>query len=196
MLDLEQGKYLVKLAREAIELYVRTGETKSPEMGDDWLTKHKGVFCTLNTHPSGELRGCIGLPYPDRPLVEAVIESAISSTQDPRFPPLTSGELDKITVELSILTVPEQIKVDKPEDCLFEIKRGRDGLILEYGPYRGLFLPQVWEQLPEPTQFLSNLCYKAGLFNPNAWKDREAKLFRFRAQIFREKDPHGEVEEE
>jgi hypothetical protein len=188
-LDLEKGKKLVRMAREAIEVYVCTGKSKNPE---DEFNELREVFCTLKTYPEGELRGCVGLPYPDRPLSEAVLEAAISSTRDPRFPPFSLDELDKTTVELSVLTPPEEIKAP---DRLSQIEKSRDGLILEYGCNQGLFLPQVWEELPTPEEFLSHLCYKAGLSDPNAWKDKEARLYRFQAQIFSEKEPRGEIEE-
>jgi hypothetical protein len=188
-LQLDQGKKLVKIAREAIETYVCTGKGKNPEPEFNEL---RGVFCTLNTYPGGELRGCIGLPYPDRPLSEGILEAAISSTKDPRFPPLNLDELGRITVEVSVLTPPEEIKAPDP---LSQIKKGRDGLILKHGRNQGLFLPQVWEELPTPEEFLSHLCYKAGLPDPDAWKDKEARLYRFQAQIFSEKEPGGEIEE-
>jgi len=201
-LNLEQGIYLVKLARNTIEEYLQTGKVAyGVEVKEAFpeLKEPRGVFCTLNTFPEKQLRGCIGLPYPEKPLLEAVREAAISSTRDPRFPPLAKEELNKVTVELSILTQPELIRVSSPEEYLEKIEPGKDGLILRYKEPRsgaisqGLFLPQVWEELPQKEEFLSNLCYKAGIWNPKAWKHPNAELLRFRVQVFEEETPRGEI---
>jgi uncharacterized protein (TIGR00296 family) len=157
-----------------------------------------GVFVTLNSHRKGSkrLRGCIGLPYPTTPLVKAVIEAAISAaTQDPRFPPVTPEELDHITFEVSVLTPPERVSVEKPTDYPSKIKVGRDGLIIERGYSKGLLLPQVpveWNWNEE--QFLCQCSMKAGL-SPDAWLMKDTKIYMFQAIIFEEASPKGKIEQ-
>lgn len=185
MLTEEQGSFLVKFARQTIASFVRHRETNLPKKYPKEMDELRGVFVTLEKN--GELRGCIGLPYPEKPLIDAVRDASCSAARDPRFPPLTEKELDRITIEVSVLTVPEQIRFKTPEELLEKIEPGKDGLILKKGWTSGLFLPQVWEQLPDKLSFLGNLCYKAGLSDPNCWK--KAEIFRFRVQAFKEKKP-------
>ncbi|MEE9224169.1 MAG: TIGR00296 family protein, partial [Thermoplasmata archaeon] len=112
-----------------------------------------------------------------------------------RFPRLTSEELDRVTIEVSILTSPEQIEVSKATEYPKRIKIGNDGLIVEKGPYRGLLLPQVAvERKWNEEEFLSQTCMKAGL-PPDAWLDKDTKIFKFNSRIFGEISPGGEVEE-
>lgn len=193
MLTLEEGKSLVKLARRAMETYLRSGkELPAPKVAK--LREPLGVFVTLNRR--GKLRGCIGHPLPRLPLVEAVIDSAISSaTRDPRFPPVKPEELPELEVEVSVLTKPEKIEVKNPRDYPKSIVIGRDGLIVEWSGYAGLLLPQVpveWGWDAE--EFLSQACMKAGL-TPDYWLRRDVRISKFSAQVFREKSPGGEVEE-
>ena len=140
------------------------------------------------------MRGCIGYPYPTTPLVQAVIESAISSaTQDPRFYPLSLSELDNVVFEISVLTPPQLIEVKKPSEYLTKIMVGKDGLIVERGMFKGLLLPQVpveWEWDEE--EFLCQCCIKAGL-PPDCWLLKDAKISKFQAIIFEEEKPRVEV---
>lgn len=196
-LDIEEGKLLVKLAREAVEEYLKTRhKTKAPENIPEKLRQPCGVFVTINILTNGEkeLRGCIGYPYPTTPLIEAVIDSAISSaTQDPRFYPLSLDELDKVVFEVSVLTPPQLINVEKTSNYPNEIKVGKDGLIVERGIFKGLLLPQVpvewgWDE----EEFLCQCCIKAGL-PPDAWLLKDTKIYKFQAIIFEEEKPKGEV---
>ena len=115
MLSLEEGRLLVELARRTIEGYLRTGKKPPVSKVGAKLRERRGVFVTLTKY--GELRGCIGHPLPTLPLIEAVIDSAVSSAvQDPRFSPVTQDELPDIQVEVSVLTPPELIKVKDPRD--------------------------------------------------------------------------------
>ena len=121
MLTLEEGKFLVKLARQAIETYLTKGEELTAPRVSKKLLEPKGVFVTLTKND--ELRGCIGHPIPTLPLVNAVIDAAISSaTKDPRFPSVTKEELPVIKVEVSALTPPEVIKVENPREYPKKIK--------------------------------------------------------------------------
>jgi len=170
---------------------------KAPKDTPPKLMEHCGVFVTLNSlkHGRKELRGCVGFPYPTIPLAQAVIESAINSaTQDPRFYPVSLGELDHIVFEVSVLTPPQLIEVEKPMDYPSKVKAGQDGLIVERGPYKGLLLPQVpieWGWGGE--EFLSQCCLKAGL-GPDAWLLKGTKIYSFQAIIFHEVSPRGSVE--
>jgi AmmeMemoRadiSam system protein A len=184
------GEFLLRLAREAIEKYVKEGKIISPpERYPKDLDQKSGVFVTLHkvrTNGALELRGCIGLPYPHKRLIEGVIEAAVSATEDPRFLPLREDELEKIKIEVSVLSKPEELKVTSPEELLKKLKPKVDGLIIQKGIMSGLFLPQVWEEIPDKEKFLEALCYKAGL-RPDAWKDPSVKFYRFTVQIFKEK---------
>jgi len=196
-LSLEEGKFIVILARNAVKTYLETGRTvDAPENTPKKLFERCGVFVTINSVKNGDkkLRGCIGYPYPTSPLVEAVIDSAVNAaTQDPRFYPLSLSELGKVVFEVSVLTPPEAVEVENPGEYSAKIKVGEDGLIVEKGAYKGLLLPQVpveWEWCEE--DFLCQCCVKAGL-PPDSWLTKGAKIYKFQAIIFEEETPQGEV---
>jgi hypothetical protein len=196
-LSLEEGKFLIQLARSAVNEKLEKGKTvQPPKETPKKLFEQCGVFVTINSLRNGEkeLRGCIGYPYPTSPLVEAVIDSAINAaTQDPRFYPLTLKELSKVVFEVSVLTPPAPVEVKNPKEYLSKIKVGEDGLIVERGYYRGLLLPQVpieWGWCEE--EFLCQCCIKAGL-PPDSWLTKDAKIYKFKAIIFEEETPLGEV---
>jgi len=196
-LSLEEGKFLIELARSAVKEYLKTRNyVKPPENTPKKLFEQCGVFVTINKlrHGQKELRGCIGYPYPTNPLVEAVIDSAINSaTQDPRFYPLSLSELGEVVFEISVLTPPEVVEVKKPEEYVTKIKVGEDGLIVEKGIFKGLLLPQVpveWGWREE--EFLCQCCIKAGV-PPDSWLTKGTKIYKFNAIIFEEETPQGEV---
>jgi len=193
----EEGSFLVRLARKAVEEYLKNGKIIAvPKDVSPKLTEQCGVFVTLNSfnREKTELRGCIGFPYPTTPLTRAVIESAINSaTQDPRFPPVSLSELDHIVFEVSVLTPPQLVKVKKPTDYPQKIKVGQDGLIVERSYYKGLLLPQVpvewnWEE----EEFLCQCCMKAGL-SPDSWLLEGTKIYKFSCVIAQETTPKGEI---
>ncbi|MEM0379503.1 MAG: TIGR00296 family protein, partial [Nanopusillaceae archaeon] len=127
MYSLEDGKIFVKTARKVIENYLKTGKTIFPEEIKKYSEK-RGIFTTIKKYKNNELRGCIGFPYPIYPLWKALVLSAISAaTEDPRFEPLKLEELKEVIIEINILSEPELIKVDNPEDYVKNIKIGRDG---------------------------------------------------------------------
>jgi hypothetical protein len=196
-LALEEGEFLVKLARRAVENYLKN--KKIIIVQEDipaTLKEHCGAFVTINSVESGkhELRGCIGFPYPTHPLTQAVIESSISSaTQDPRFEPMNSQELAHAVFEVSVLTPPELIKLENPKNFCSEIKVGRDGLIIERSFQTGLLLPQVpvewgWDE----ETYLCQCCIKAGL-PPDSWLLKNTKVYKFQCVIARELTPNGKV---
>lgn len=190
MLTLDQGKVLVRMARHIIKCFVCNEEVEIKKR-EKWMDEKRGVFVTIHTYPENKLRGCIGLPYPEKPLHEALVEAALGAAQDPRFKPLEKSELEKATIEVSILSVPEEITFKDSEDLLKKISKG-NGLIIRYGPFVGLFLPQVWEEIPSKEEFLDHLCMKASL-PPGFWRERKVKLYKFKAQIFKETEPNGNV---
>ena len=196
-LNLEEGRFLVQLARKAVEENLKNRKRISlPQDVSKKLLHPCGVFVTISSvkHGGKELRGCIGFPYPTTPLVQAVIESSISSaTQDPRFYPLSLSELDNVVFEVSVLTPPQVIQVEKSSEYPSKIKAGEDGLIVEKGVSKGLLLPQVpveWKWNEE--EFLCQCCIKAGL-PPDCWLLKGTKIYKFQAIIFEEEKPRGEV---
>jgi uncharacterized protein (TIGR00296 family) len=192
MTTIDEAKKLIEIARKSISYAF---ENKRYEVKERIFEEKKGIFVTLLTYPEKELRGCIGIPEPILPLKKAIVEAAISSAfNDPRFPPLEKEELNQIIIEISILTKPELIKVKNPKEYLNEIKIGRDGLIVKKGFFSGLLLPQVATEYKwSVEEFLSQTCMKAGLM-PDAWLDKETKIFKFQAEVFCEKEPNGEIE--
>jgi len=194
----EEGEYLVKLAREAAETYLKKRETlKVPEGVSSKLKALCGVFVTINSVKgrAHQLRGCIGFPYPTTMLAQAVIESAISSaTQDPRFMPMRAEELDHVVFEVSVLTPPETVEVENPQEYCSKIKVGRDGLIVERTYCKGLLLPQVPVELNwDEETFLCECCVKAGL-PPDSWLLKGTKVYKFQAIIFEETSPNGKIQ--
>lgn len=193
----EEGAFLVKIARKAVEENLKDGRIISPpENVSPNLLEKKGVFVTINKVVDGEksLRGCIGFPYPVYPLIRAVIEASIeSATRDPRFPPMTMRELNQVVFEVSVLTEPKLIDVKSPNEYPSKIKIGEDGLIVERGFYKGLLLPQVpvewgWDE----EEFLCQCCMKAGL-SPDCWVMKGTKIYKFQCIIFEETSPNGIV---
>lgn len=188
MITPEEGEFLVKLARKSIESYLNQKKIIDiPADTPNKLKEEMGAFVTLTKN--GQLRGCIGYSEPVKPLVDAVIEVALSAAiQDPRFPPVTPDELDDIQVEVSVLTKPELIEVKNPREYPEKIKVSEDGLVVERNFMKGLLLPQVpveWKWDVE--EFLANTCTKAGLA-PNCWLDPETNIYKFQSQIFEEQD--------
>ncbi len=193
----EHGVFLVRLARRAIEKYIlEERKITPPDDTPEILREKAGVFVTLNRVIDGEeeLRGCIGYILPHLPLVEAVIDSAISAaTRDPRFAPVADYELDEIIVEVTVLTPPQKIEVGDPKEYLQKIEIGRDGLLLEWHGFGGTLLPQVpVEYNWDVKTFLEHLCMKAGL-PIDCWKWREVTIYKYQGVIFKEKKPRGEV---
>jgi uncharacterized protein (TIGR00296 family) len=193
----DDGAFLVRTARNTADEYVRHhNKPQVPVDTPDHLRKESGVFVTLNTlrENIATLRGCIGRPYPTQPLIEATIDSAVdAAVHDPRFPPVTSSELDSIIVELSVLTPPNKLDYSNPDELLNLVKVGRDGLIASRGMWRGLLLPQVpveWDW--DVKEFLQHTCNKAGL-PMNAWKEPDTEFMAFQAEIFGEVAPRGPI---
>jgi AmmeMemoRadiSam system protein A len=183
-MNTETGRTLIALARAAIAR--RLGEHASaPAANAAWLRAPGATFVTLMRE--GKLRGCIGTLEARRPLAEDVAENAVSAAfSDPRFTPLTRDELGDTEIEVSLLSAAEPLPVDDEAAVLAQLRPGIDGVIFEYGRHRSTFLPQVWEQLAEPAEFMAQLKYKAGL-PPDFWSD-DVKLARYTVSKWREAD--------
>ncbi|MGB6442613.1 MAG: TIGR00296 family protein, partial [Thermoplasmata archaeon] len=140
------------------------------------------------------LRGCIGFPLPVLPLRTALVQAALSAaTEDPRFPPVGAPELDALTIEVSVLSVPVPLRSAAPERRVEEVRVGRDGLIVDGYGTSGLLLPQVGpEQGWSAEELLDGTCEKAGL-PPGAWRDPKVRVRRFEAEVFAEQSPAGKV---
>ena len=171
-------RYLLGLARRAIESHLAGKGPLRETSPDPRLRSVRGAFVTL--HVDGELRGCIGYPLPVKPLDETVAEMAVAAaSQDFRFDALRAGELGRLKIEISVLSLPRA--VDDPS----EVEVGRDGIIITKGFNRGLLLPQVSvEQGWDRETFLRHGCIKAGL-RPDEWR-KGARIEVFTAQVFSE----------
>jgi uncharacterized protein len=194
LISLIEGTDLVCLARSAVEKYLQESVIIKP--GKETSEK-AGVFVTLNyVTPSRRefLRGCIGFLLPEKALYQGVIDAAIAAaTEDPRFPPLDVQELNNIVFEVSVLTPPQEIRVNNPADYRNEVEIGRDGLILQWRFGSGLLLPQVPVELNwDVEEYLANMCYKAGA-PPDVWIDPSSKLYKFQATVFKEVEPKRQI---
>jgi len=183
-IDEKNRQLLLKIARGSLEASVRGQHYKEPENIPADLKENRGCFVTLTVGEA--LRGCIGYIEPIMPLYNAVVDNAKNAAlSDPRFSPVTAVELDKITVEVSVLTVPQRLKIGGPDDILLKLRPEIDGVILEKNGRQSTFLPQVWEQLPDKIDFLRHLSLKAGL-GPDDWKSASYKIYQ--AEHFSEKN--------
>ena len=184
----EQGRALVQLARTAIQENLGVKAPMNPGLAsaikDEAFKTKTGTFVTLTI--GGELRGCIGSLEAHEPIAEGVKHNAVNAAfRDPRFSPLSKKELDKVHIEVSILTEPEPLKYSNADDLLKKLRPGIDGVIIRYGYAGATFLPQVWEQLPKKDEFLSHLCMKAGLPS-DAWKRSKLEVSTYQVQYFEE----------
>lgn len=181
----ERGEILLEIARAAISCALNV--PLSADESAPWLEEPAACFVTLTQH--GQLRGCIGSLQAHRSLLEDVKNNAVSAAlHDPRFMPLSARELDFTSIEISLLTPPAPMTFRDEDDALSRLKPGIDGVIFEFGHYRSTFLPQVWEQLSEPRQFMAHLKRKAGL--PDDFWDEKISLSRYCVTKFTEKH-HG-----
>jgi uncharacterized protein len=195
-LTVEQGTSLVRLARSAVERAVTSGAPVKPP-STAFLSEKRGVFVTLNVagvSGEGKLRGCIGFPYPVKPLGEATMQAAeAAATEDPRFEPVRKEELAGLEIEVSALTPPETISGGPRTELPSKVRIGTDGLIVSTSYTSGLLLPQVAVEFDlEADDFLSQTCMKAGL-PPDAWLSEGTEIKRFQAEIFAEETPSGNV---
>ncbi len=199
-LAFEEGVFLVRLARRAVEYYFETGRILEPPPDTPPRLRRPGAaFVTIQVYHSydvRELRGCIGYVKPVKPLAEAVIDVALQAAfEDPRFPPLRREELPVVTFEVSVLGPLEELPSD-PLERLQAFEIGRHGLVAQQGIFQGLLLPEVpVEYLWDEETFLAETCVKAGM-EPSCWLDPGTRFYRFSGRIWRERDPETKVVEE
>ena len=187
-----QGQVLVQLARQTI--MQELGKAVPPDesdsvhksLQDQCYQSYCGTFVTLKIND--RLRGCIGNLTANEPLSEGVRRNAVNAAfHDPRFPPLKNKELEKIDIEVSILTEPRPLEYVDGEDLISRLRVDIDGVIIRKGHASATFLPQVWEQLPDPEEFLGHLCMKAGL-SSDAWRTNKLDVLTYQVQYFEESE--------
>jgi len=184
----EDRKALLDLARRTIKETVASGRAPSVDESklSRQLTERKGCFVTLTE--GGQLRGCIGHILPEQPLYKAIMDTAEGAAlHDGRFPPVRADELDKLEIEISVLTPPEPLQFKSPQDLLNRLQPGKDGVILKVGRQMATYLPQVWEQIPDKADFMSSLARKAGL-PADAWKTQPAAVLIYHVEAFKESE--------
>ena len=185
-ISLDSKKILLKLARDVINY----GVVEQYKILKIILTEYpqellipKACFVTLNKNQ--QLRGCIGTLVARNPLVQEVVDSSFAAAfSDPRFPKVVLEELSSLKIYISVLTTPHRINFTSEQDLLAQLRPNIDGLILKAPGFVGTFLPSVWQQLPNPVDFLKNLKLKAGL-SINYWSDK-VEVLRYETEIFEE----------
>ncbi len=186
-LTLEERRQLLRLARMAVQ--AAAARREPPEIDPAGFTPRLfepgAVFVTL-TDRADELRGCVGALEAYQPLVEDVrAHAAAAATQDYRFLPVTPEEVDGLHIEISRLTAPQPLVYDRPEELVRHLRPGIDGLILRDGAHRATFLPQVWEKVDGPEDFLGHLCKKMGA-PANLWRKKKLEALTYQVEEFHE----------
>jgi AmmeMemoRadiSam system protein A len=199
-LTLEEGVFLTRLARRAVEEKLLNGNIITPPPNTPSKLLRPGMtFTTIESiTPTGgtTLRGCIGFLMPVYSLVESTIKSALEAAfNDPRFPPLSRDEIDHVVFEVSVLSLPQQLPPDKRREYPGMIKISRNGLIVERGWQVGTLLPVVpVEYCWDEETFLAETCLKAGM-PPDCWLDEHTSVKTYYGRVFREAEPHGRIYE-
>ena len=180
-MDKMDGRILLPIARAAIAREL--GAHQSCAEDAEWLRDPGACFVTLKL--DGRLRGCIGSLHARRPLLDDVKANALAAAfKDPRFRPLGLAELDRTAVEISLLSALEPLVCRDEAEALAQLQPGRDGVLFSYGYHQSTFLPQVWDEIADPIEFLASLRQKAGL-PPDFW-DPDVKLARYTVSKFSE----------
>lgn len=195
MLTDEEGSIAVRFAREIALSSIRNGSYSIPDIQLPKVFEEKaGAFVTALLLPDRRLRGCIGIPEPIYTLRQTLVNAAVDAVlSDPRFEPVREEEIEKLLIEVTVLTPPVLLSVRNPWELPMQVVVGRDGLIVERGRFRGLLLPQVAvEEGWDSEEFLENTCWKAGL-PQDAWMDMRTKVYVFQGEIFSEEQPGGNV---
>jgi uncharacterized protein len=185
-LNKTEQEILLKIAREALEKSIQG--KKLPEVKLDQLPpslqEDGASFVTLTIN--NRLRGCIGTLQAYQPLAKDVQEHAIAAAlQDFRFPSVQPAELPQIEIEISVLSPHQPLTYDSPENLIRRLRPGVDGVVLQDGFRKATFLPQVWDKLPKPEDFLSQLCLKMGATN-DLWRKKPLQVFTYQVQEFHE----------
>jgi hypothetical protein len=167
------GPALIAVARQAI---MSGAWPEAGEWSEPWLREPGASFVTLKIE--GALRGCIGSLEPRRALGDDVAHNGYAAAyRDPRFPPVSAGERSRLQVEVSVLSPHQPLAASSEREALAALRPGVDGVVLQYGSQGATFLPQVWESLPEPAEFLEHLRRKAGL--PGTFWHPDLRLSRY-----------------
>ncbi|MEE9513486.1 MAG: AmmeMemoRadiSam system protein A [Anaerolineales bacterium] len=154
----------------------------------DRLQQPGASFVTLTRN--GLLRGCIGTLKHEFSLAQdVVLRASAAATEDPRFPPLQADEIEDAEIEISVLTTPQPLEYNAPDDIPNLLVPGRDGVTIIHGRKKATFLPQVWEKVDGPEHFLSMLCQKARL-PAEAWKGGELEISTYRVESFHRSPPN------
>lgn len=184
MFDQAEKNFILRLARQSIEYYLRKQEKlfiSADLVPSEQLKEHRACFVTLELN--GNLRGCMGHLDPIQPLYLDVIDNAAAAAfQDTRFYPLTAAEFKDIIIEVSALTVPKPLEFTDWRGLKEKIRPGIDGVIIQRNSYGATYLPQVWEDLTNKEQFLSSLCLKAGLAADD-WKKSDTRVSTYQVEI-------------
>ena len=185
-LTLEEQQTLRRMAREAMTFRVK-GEALPPldvSSLTERLRADGASFVTLTMR--GELRGCVGALEAYQPLAEDVREHAVAAAlEDPRFPPVSERDLRAIQLEISRLTRPHPLEYKDAAELLSKLKPRVDGVILRDDMRRATFLPQVWKKIPQPDEFMDNLCYKVGA-NYDLWRKKHLEVLTYQVEEFHE----------
>jgi len=182
----DERHYLLTLARRAIEAATSGRPLPQPDTLQISALLHEPGACFVTLRKGGALRGCTGVLVARQPLAEEVLQTAAQTAlHDPRFAPVTLAESHQINIEVSVLTPPTRLQFQTPDELLQRIRPRVDGVTLRRGPYRATFLPQVWETIPDPSEFLSRLCEKMGL-PPNSWLQPGMEVEIYQVQEFAE----------
>jgi uncharacterized protein len=200
VLSRKERQAALRLARRALERALDPSTDLSPldplesELLPPAFDEKRGVFVTLRSYPSDELRGCIGYPLPVLPLRTALARAAVAAAlEDPRFAPVRAPELRSVSIETSVLSVPVVIEAPTPGQRVRSVRVGQDGLIVDGFGSSGLLLPQVAvEQGWTAEEFLNGASEKAGLPR-HAWRDSRVTVRRFEAEVFRESSPGSDL---
>ncbi|MGZ0078945.1 AmmeMemoRadiSam system protein A [Methylomonas sp. YC3] len=174
---------LLALARQSIAHGLQTGRPLPVDLDayPEELREIRATFVTLERR--GQLRGCIGMLEAVRPLAEDVAENAFAAAfRDRRFPPLAAGEVADLDLHISVLSPAVALTFLSEADLIAQLRPGIDGIILQESARRGTFLPSVWEDLPNPTEFLQHLKQKAGL--PAAYWSDKIQAYRYTTEMF------------
>lgn len=187
-LGTDQGRALLRLARrtlaESFNLKLPADPDLEKALKDPQLQEKRATFVTLTLNKN--LRGCIGSLCADETLISGVVCNVKHAAfHDCRFSPLSLDELDQVAIEVSILTDPQPLDYKDSDELLARLRPNIDGVILRKGRAGATFLPQVWEHLPEASDFLSQLCCKACLA-PDAWRKENLTVLTYQVQYFHE----------
>jgi AmmeMemoRadiSam system protein A len=185
-LPAEDRSTLLRLARQAVELAAagKPGPALRLEDLPEVLHAPHATFVTLTSN--GDLRGCIGALQASLPLAQdVVVHARAAATEDFRFRPVRPEETPDIEIEISILSDPVPLEYGDADDLMARLRPGIDGVILTSGLHRATFLPQVWEKVPQPHQFLDLLCEKAGLPR-RAWRTGHLDVSTYQVESFQE----------